>query len=140
MFWPSWSIVFHKCTIFIQGGAPCHRSKVATDFPKNNISVLEWPGNSADPNSIENLWTTAKDKAADKQPSSAQHLKQAIKDVMVTDVIPRYYDSQVSSMSRRTQAVIGSKGGHTKYWREKIRTLLDDVKFHIMLCYLCLAN
>ena len=32
----------HKCTMFIQDGAPCHRSKVVTDFPKkNNISVLE---------------------------------------------------------------------------------------------------
>ena len=27
---------FHKCTIFMQDGAPCHRSKVATDFLKKN--------------------------------------------------------------------------------------------------------
>ena len=32
----------HGCTIFMQDGAPCHRSKVATEFlKKNEISVLE---------------------------------------------------------------------------------------------------
>jgi len=59
---------------------------------------------------------------------------------MVTEIIPGYCDSQVSSMPRRIQTVIDSKGGHNKYWKEKIRTLLDDVKFHIMFYYLCLTK
>ena len=106
----------HKCTIFMQDGAPCHQSKVATDFlKKNKISLLEWPGNSPDLNPIENLWTIMKDKVADKQPSSAQNLKQAIKDVWVTDITQEYCEFLVSSMPRRIQAVIDSKGGHTKY-------------------------
>ena len=106
----------HKCTIFMQDGTPCHRSKVATDFlKKNNISMLEWPGNSPDLNPIENLWTIMKDKVADKQPSSAQNLKQAIKDVWVTEITQEYCESLVSSMPRRIQAVIDSKRGHTKY-------------------------
>ena len=99
----------HKCTIFTQDGAPCHRSKVATDFLKNKISVLEWPGNSPDINPIENLWTIMKDKVADKQPSSAQNLKQAIKDVWVTEITQECCESLVSSMPRRIQAVIDSK-------------------------------
>ena len=102
----------NKCTIFMQDGAPCHRSKVATDFlKKNKISV---PGNSPDLKPIENLWTIMKDKVADKQPSSAQNLKQAIKDVWVTEITQEYCESLVSSMPRRIQAVIDSKEGHTK--------------------------
>ena len=106
----------HKCAIFMQDSAPCHRSKVTTDFlKKNKISVLEWPGNSPDLNPIENLWTIMKDKAADKHPSSAQHLKQAIKDVLVTEITQEYCEFLVSSMPRRIQAVTDSKGCHTKY-------------------------
>ena len=106
----------HKCTIFMQDGAPCHRPKVATDFlKKNKISVLEWPGNSPDLNPIDNLWTIMKDKVADKQPSSGKNLKQAIKDVWATEITQEYCEPLVSSMPRRIQAVIDSKGGHTKY-------------------------
>ncbi|KAI0222937.1 Glutamate carboxypeptidase 2 [Lamellibrachia satsuma] len=46
----------------MQDGAPCHQSKVATDFLKNKISLLEWPENSPDLNPIDNLWTIMKDK------------------------------------------------------------------------------
>ena len=44
------------CTIVMLDSAPCHRSKVATEFLKiNTISVLEWPGNSPDLNPIKNM-------------------------------------------------------------------------------------
>ena len=47
-----------------------------------------------------------KDKVADKQPSSAQK---------ITEITQEYCESLVSSMPRRIQAVIDSKGCHTKY-------------------------
>ena len=65
-------------------GAQCHRSKVACEFlRKRKIQVLEWPGNSTDPNPIENLWNTLKNKVTDKQPSSMEHLWQVINETRV---------------------------------------------------------
>ena len=77
----------HGCTIFVQDGAPYHQSNVATEFlKKNKISGLEWPGKSPDLNPIENLWTVMKDEVAYKQPSSAENLRQAFKEVWVTEI------------------------------------------------------
>ena len=74
----------HGHTIFMQNGALCHRSKVVTEFlKKKQISVLERPGNSADLNPTENLWTVMKDKVAYKKPSNAENVRQAIKEVKI---------------------------------------------------------
>ena len=100
--------------IFIQDGAPCHRSKVATEFLKENtISVLEQPRNIPDINPFENMWTIM--KMAYKQPSSAENLMQAIKEVWVTEITQEYCESQVYSMPLSIQTVIDSNGEHTKY-------------------------
>ena len=53
----------HECTIFMQDGAPCHRSKIAKEyFKEKKITLLQWPGNSPDLNPIENFWTVLKTK------------------------------------------------------------------------------
>ena len=53
-------------------GAPCHQSKVATDFPmKNKISVLNWPGDRPDLNPTQ---------------SNRQELRQAISEVWVLKI------------------------------------------------------
>ena len=104
----------HGYTIFMQDDIPCHQSKVATEFlKKHKISLLEWPGNSPDLNQIDNMWTILKDKVAYKQPSIAKKLRQVIKEVWITEITQDYYKYLVSSMPRRIQAVIDSKGGHT---------------------------
>jgi len=56
-----------------------------------------------------------KDKVAYNQPSSAKNLRQPIKEVWDTEITQEYCESLLSSMACRIQAVIYSKGGHTKY-------------------------
>ena len=71
----------HNCQIFMQDGAPCHRSKVAKNFlDNNNIDLLKWPRNSPDLNPIKNLRTNMENKVSEKQPLSGAELVKAIKE------------------------------------------------------------
>ena len=57
---------------------------------KSKVKTLEWPGNSPDLNPIKNLWTYMKDKLAEKQPSNAEALRMAIKEVWSKEIKPEY--------------------------------------------------
>ena len=106
----------HRCNILMQDGAPCHRSKLVTNFlKKKKVKVLDSPGNSPDLNPIENLWTVMKDKVAEKQLSSLPNLCRAMKEVWVKEISKEYCANLVNSMPRRLAAVIQNNGGHTKY-------------------------
>ena len=105
----------HNTSIFIQDGAPCHRSKnVKKFFGKNNVVTLDWPGNSPDLTPIENLWSKIKDLVAEKQPSSGKALTETIKEVWVKKISREYCPSLIASMPRRLEAVVKVQGGHTK--------------------------
>ncbi len=57
-----WMLRF-GATKFLQDGAPCHTSKNLKAFLKeNNVSVMDWPGNLLDLNSIQNLWAIMKSR------------------------------------------------------------------------------
>ena len=58
------------------------------------LKTMVWPGN----NPITNLWTYLKDKVAEKQPSNAEALRMAIKEVWVQEIMPEYCEYLVYSM------------------------------------------
>ena len=106
----------HNTIIFMQDGAPCHRSKIVKKFlEENHVTTLDWPVNSPDLNPIENLWAKMKDLVAEKQPSNGKALNQCIKVVWVQEISENYCNSLIESMPHRLQAMIDAKGGHTKY-------------------------
>ncbi len=52
----------HGATHFLQDGAPCHRSRIVSDWfmERPNITLINWPGNSPDLTPIENCWAWIK--------------------------------------------------------------------------------
>ena len=74
----------------------------------------EWPGNSPDPNPIENAWNVMKKKVQEAQPVNISELTHALKTLWVT-METDYFEKLVNLMPRRLQDVIQAKGFMTKY-------------------------
>lgn len=109
-------MTIHQCNIFQQDSAPCHVAKKCQQwFRDQQIPVLPWPGNSADLNPIENLWTVMKKKVSEKSPRSLSELKEAILFVWTHEITPELCLKLVSSMPSRLSSVIANRGGTTKY-------------------------
>ena len=103
--------------VFQQDLAPCHTSKIVTNFFKvNKVKVLDWPGNSPDLNPIENLWSIVKTRLRKKDCTTKTKLIQAIIQVWYHDeMIKENCENLINSMPKRVSQVIDNKGGHTTY-------------------------
>ncbi len=67
--------------IFQQDSAPVHTAKGTKSwFNDHCVTVLHWPANSPNLNSIENLCGIVKRKMRDTRPNNAEELKAAIKE------------------------------------------------------------
>ena len=95
----------------MQDGAPCHTAKIIKNFLETqNVTLLDWPGNSPDLNPLENLWGILKRKIATDTVTTKQQLI-----VKVIDVWNRDPDITNTLHARRIAAVIAAKGGSTTY-------------------------
>lgn len=111
------SAVLEQPPIFQHDLASCHNSKSTRLWMNaHNIEVLEWPANSPDLNPIENIWNDIKFmiRKANTLPRTKDELKSLI--LQFWEGFPAARCQKlISSMSRRCESVIKSKGYPTKY-------------------------
>ena len=101
--------------LFQHDNDPKHSARLTSAFlKKKKVKVIEWPSMSPDINPIEHLWGVLKRKVEQRQPSSRSQLKEVISEewhLITAETCSNF----VNSMPRRLDAVLASKGGHTKY-------------------------
>ena len=103
--------------IFQQDLAPCHTSRKVKNFINlNNISVLDWPGNSPDLNPIENLWSIIKLRLRRRDCTTREKLIEAIIDCWYRDPqIQENCKKLIDSMPKRVKSVLTCCGGHIRH-------------------------
>ncbi|GFX37755.1 transposable element Tcb2 transposase [Trichonephila clavipes] len=83
---------------------------------EQNIPLLDWPGNSPDMNTIENIWELMKREVAkDVITNKTQLLGRIIHVCNHHPQMQETVQSCIDSMPRRIEALIEAKGGSTKY-------------------------
>ena len=93
--------------IFQQDLAPCHTCQKVKNFINlNNISVLDWPGNSPDLNPIENFWSKIKLRLRRIDCATMVKLIEAIIDCWYRDPqIQENCKKLMDSMTKRVKSV-----------------------------------
>ncbi|GFW32388.1 transposable element Tcb2 transposase [Trichonephila clavipes] len=103
--------------IFMQDGAPCHTAwSIKAFLAEQIILLLDWPGDSPDMNTIENVWELMKREVAKDVITNKTQLLERI--IHVGNHHPQMQETVlfcIDSMSRRIEALIAAKGDTSKY-------------------------
>ncbi len=104
---------------FQQDNARCHKAQIHSDWfleHDNEFTLLKWPPQSPDLNSIEHLWDVVEREIhiMDVQLTNLQQLRDAIMSIW-TKISEECFQHLVESMKLRIKAVLKAKGGPTWY-------------------------
>ncbi len=101
--------------IFKRDVAPTHTAKSTKSWLNDHsVGVLDWPANSPDLKSIENIRGIVKRKMRNKRPKNADELKATVQETWGS-IPPQQCHKLITSMPRRIEAVIKAKGAPVKY-------------------------
>lgn len=99
----------------MEDGASSHTAKLTRQLHESSdIDRMSWPANSPDLNPIENVWRVLKQRVSKRSPRTLAEMRRYIErewTALRLEDVRGYIDS----MKERCQAVIGAKGGHTKW-------------------------
>ena len=103
--------------VFQQDNARCHVARVSMNFLNDNhLRTLPWPALSPDLSPIEHLWDELGRRVRNglNPPETLDELRRAL--IQEWNNIPQaFIRNLIGSMRRRCQAVINTRGGHTRY-------------------------
>lgn len=102
--------------VYQHDGAPCHTARVVKKFlDDNGVEILgPWPGNSADLNPIENLWSIVKSRVNRNKPTNLAQLGALIEEEWKS-IDQKVIETLVHSMPKRIKTVLKKRGQHCKY-------------------------
>lgn len=103
--------------IFMHDNARPHTARIVNQYlQEQNVTCMNWPARSPDLNPIEHLWDVVGRQLRDRQPppASLDDVEQMVIEIW-NEIDQDQIRSLISSMNRRCQAVIESRGGNTRY-------------------------
>ncbi|GFS99353.1 transposable element Tcb2 transposase [Trichonephila clavipes] len=108
-----------ECSLYQDDNAPIHTAKIAQEWfveHEGEVGHLDWPPQSPDLNIIEHLWgyLESKLRARFPPPSTISALETALHEEWLHTPLQVVQDLY-TSIPRRIQSVIQSKGGPTPY-------------------------
>lgn len=103
-------------TIFQQDNARPHSARLTQDFLwEQDFDILDWPALSPDLSPIEHFWDELGRRVRKRRDIRTVHQLQEALHEEYHAIPQQLIEKLIRSMSRRVQACIGARGGHTRY-------------------------